>query len=298
MEEKNFGPIRFIPGKRNGRYPSCHSVLIEGDGIIIDPASDRERLGSLRDNPGVKAVWLSHWHEDHIMHLDLFDDLPIWISESDAPPISDMNFFLEEVETDDPDVLQYWKTILVEKFHYRPRKPAGFLKGGDIIRLEDVSVEIIHTPGHTSGHLCFFFVEPKVLFLGDYDLTPFGPWYGDQGSNIDDVISSVNRLRQIPARVWLTSHETGIFEEAPEKLWDAFLEVIQTREEKLLALLHQPKTMEDIVQACIVYGRPREPRAFFELGERAIMKKHLQRLMHKSMVVEEDNRYVLSGAPQ
>jgi glyoxylase-like metal-dependent hydrolase (beta-lactamase superfamily II) len=82
MEEKHFGPVWFIPGENKGKYPFCHSVYIEGECILIDPASDRNRLEKLRATAGVKSVWLSHWHEDHFMHLDLFDDLPLWISRT------------------------------------------------------------------------------------------------------------------------------------------------------------------------------------------------------------------------
>jgi len=44
--------------------------------------------------------------------------------------------------------------------------------------------------------------------------------------------------------------------------------------------------MDEIVGAWIVYGRPREPEAFFEFGERAIMKKHLERLKKNGRVVQ------------
>ena len=61
-----FESIVFVPGKNSGRYPYCHSVYVEADlKVVIDPASDRDQLGKLLSEPGVDAVWLSHWHEDH-----------------------------------------------------------------------------------------------------------------------------------------------------------------------------------------------------------------------------------------
>ena len=127
--------------------------------------------------------------------------------------------------------------------------------------------------------------------MGDYDLTRFGPWYGDVDSSIEETIWSVKRLRDIPAKVWLTAHETGVFEEPPGDLWDQYLGVIDERETKLLKLLEKPQTLEDIVGAWIIYGRPREPKAFFEFGERAHMKKHLERLINQGIVTKDGDRY-------
>ena len=227
------------------------------------------------------------------MHLDLFDYLPLCVSEKDAAPLSDLDVFLDSYGMDNGDERRYWRNILIDQFHFQPRKPTRFLKGGETIQLGDMTVEVINTPGHTPGHLSFFFREPGVLFMGDYDLTRFGPWYGDVYSSIEATILSMERLRRIPAKVWLTSHETGIFEDEPGEIWDQYLSVIAERERKLLDLLEIPRTLEEIVGAWIIYGKPREPKAFFEFGERVHMKKHLEKLMKEEVVVKEEEKYFL-----
>ena len=293
-KETHFGPVLFIPGENRGKYPNCHSIHIEGDKILIDPASDRKRLIQLRKDPGVEAVWLTHWHEDHFMHLDLFDDIPLLISEQDAPPLSDLEIFMDAYGMGDNHAREYWRPILETAFHFKPRRPKHFLRVGDVIHLKSGTVEIIGTPGHTPGHISFFFPGPKVLLLGDYDLTKFGPWYGDLNSSIHETINSLERLREVPAKVWLASHETGIFEEDPGARWDEYLSVIAEREGKLIDLLKTPRTLEQIVAACIVYGRPREPKMFFELGERGHMKKHLEKLMKEDLVKKDGEYYSAS----
>ncbi len=293
--EKLIGPVRFIPGENQGRYPYCNSVYIEGAGILIDPASDRKRLIELRDGPGVNEVWLSHWHEDHFMHLDLFEEVPFAISELETAPLSDPEIFLDWYGIDDPAYRDFWRQALKDTFHFRPRTPGRTFRGGETIELAGVTVEVIHVPGHTPGHLALFFSEPAVLFMADYDLTKFGPWYGDRDSSIGDTIASIERLRRIPARAWITGHEDGLFQTEPGELWDRYLAVIAERENQLLAFLSTPRTISEIVNQWIVYKKPREPRGFFEYGERAIMMKHLERLMKQGAVIEENGGYRAAG---
>jgi hydroxyacylglutathione hydrolase len=290
MEDRSFGPIRFLPGDNRGRYPYCHSLYIEGAGVLIDPASNRERLIRLRAEEEIKMVWLSHWHEDHFMHMDIFDDLPLWISQRDAPPLADLEVLMKWYGLDEEEK-RFWKPLLLEQFHFRPRRPARHLRGGETICLDNLSVDVIATPGHTPGHLAFFFREPSVLFVGDYDLTHFGPWYGDIFSGIDETLASLDLLRGIPARIVLTGHETGIFEDPPANLWRQYGSVIAEREKKLLTLLEKPKTLEEIVNSWIIYGRPREPKAFFAFGERVHMIKHLEHLQKRGIVCLENDRY-------
>lgn len=190
----------------------------------------------------------------------------------------------------------YWRKALTEDFHFQPLRATGGLTPGEIVDLASCSVEILHTPGHTPGSLSFFFREPGVVFTGDYDLSRFGPWYGDRDSSIDDTIASVERLRHLPARVWLTGHEDGCFVEPAPAVFDNYLQIIDEREAKLCDFLRGgARTLAEIVGQHFVYRKAREPRAFFEWGEGALMGKHLERLMRQGTVVLEDGRYRLAG---
>ena len=289
--EQNFGPVRIIPGPNKGRYPYCHSVYIEGAGVLIDPGSDRRRLQEMKERGEIRMIWLTHWHEDHHMHLDLFPEVPLWIGEYDAPALRDLEEMLDWYGMTDGPIRDFFRASLLDQFNFRPRSADRLLKDGELIDLGCVTVEVLLAPGHTPGHLAFYFREPQVLLLGDVDLTPFGPWYGDRDSSIEQTISSVGKLREIPAKVWLTSHEKGVFTENPGELWDAYLGVIQRREQKLLELLKSGPTIEEIVNAWIVYGRKREPEEFFEFGERANIGKHLDRLLKEGSALLTAGRY-------
>jgi glyoxylase-like metal-dependent hydrolase (beta-lactamase superfamily II) len=90
---------------------------------------------------------------------------------------------------------------------------------------------VVHLPGHTAGH-CGFVVEPDgFLFLGDTDLTSFGPYYGDLSSDLGDFVTSIRRLRDLDARWYGTSHHVGVLDDRHAFLsaLDRFASVIDRR---------------------------------------------------------------------
>jgi len=287
---RSFGPVHFVPGGNRGRYPCSNSVYVEGAGVLIDAGADGAIYRELLAGPGVQEVWLSHWHEDHLTHLDLFAGLPLCMMAADAPALAGIESFLDSYGIAGEDFRDYWRKVLPADFHYRPRKVNRCFTPGEVIDLGVCTVEIVHAPGHTPGHTAFWFREPRVMFLADYDLTRFGPWYGDRDSSLTLTWQSLERLRRYPAEVWLTSHEDGILLGDASAAFDAYAAVIAEREAKLLDFLASPRSREEIVAACLVYRKPREPKAFFEWGEGAIMDKHLQHLLAAGRVVRESGR--------
>jgi glyoxylase-like metal-dependent hydrolase (beta-lactamase superfamily II) len=288
------GKVRFISGDNGGKYPFNHSLYLKGDNarVIIDPSCGLQKLTDLKQKDGIDQVWLSHWHEDHIGFLNLFDSCMLRISEQDFPPLTNINIFLDWYGIKEKQMREIWKNIMLNNFNYHPQQEALFLKDKENINLGALTVKIIATPGHTPGHLSFFFPDEEILFLGDYDLTSFGPWYGDVYSSIEQTIKSIHRLKNIPARRWIASHNTGLFEENPGKLWDDYENVIYQREERILKFLNKPKTLEEILAAWLIYGRPREPKEFFEFNERALVGKHIEYLERQGKIAMDKNNYV------
>lgn len=291
-----FGKIRFIGGDNGGKYPFNHSVYLAGKDakVIIDPSCGLQKLTDLKEKDGVDEVWLSHWHEDHMGFLNLFDNRPLRMSQRDFPPLTDIEIFLDWYGIRDEVLRGLWKNIMLTNFNYRPQKEATFFSDDEVINLGDLNVQVIPTPGHTPGHLSFFFPDEEILFLGDYDLTTFGPWYGDVDSSIEQTIKSLRRLKSIPARRWIASHNTGLFESHPGKLWEDYENVIYQRDEKILNFLKEPKTMDEMTSAWLIYGKPHEPKEFFEFNEKALLTKHLEALLGRREIALVGNRYVRS----
>jgi glyoxylase-like metal-dependent hydrolase (beta-lactamase superfamily II) len=288
-----FDRIRFIRGDNGGKYPFNHSVYLAGKDVrvIIDPSCSLQKLTDLKQKDGVDQVWLSHWHEDHMGFLNLFENCTLRIAQRDFPPLTDIEIFLDWYGIKEMQSRESWKIIMLNNFNYHPQKKASFLQDEETIDLGSLKVKVVATPGHTPGHLSFFFPDEEIIFLGDYDLTTFGPWYGDVYSNIEQTITSIHKLKNIPARRWIASHNTGLFEDNPGKLWDDYANVIYLRNEKIMNFLKEPKTLEEILAAWLIYGRPREPKEFFEFNERALVGKHIEYLEHNGKIVLDKNKY-------
>ena len=258
--------IKLLPGKNSGKYPYCHSLLIEDElTALIDPASDPDFLKALAVSKNVDVIILSHYHEDHFWFSYLFPSAQIWAPELDAPALESLERLLDEYQQTG-EGREQWRKILIDHFHYQARKVSCLLKEGDRISLGRTEIQVIHTPGHTPGHSCFYFPEPDLIYLSDLDLTKFGPWYGDRGSEIDALIQSIKRISEYSAEIFVASHEQAIYRGNIKRESEQYLQVIEDRETKLRALLRHPRTIQEIIEARIIYKKPREPKVFMSLA--------------------------------
>jgi len=121
-----------------------------GAGIVIDPGDDYLRIAGVLERRGIKAELIinTHGHIDHIGANDRFG-APIWIHKLDADCLTDSRKNLSEAIG----------------FPYTSPQASRFLNGGERINLGWITLEIIHTPGHTPGGICI--KSDGVIFTGD-----------------------------------------------------------------------------------------------------------------------------------
>jgi hydroxyacylglutathione hydrolase len=186
-----------------------------------------------------------------------------------------------------------FREAVLRDFHYVPRPDALAFREGDVFDLGGgVTVRVIHTPGHTRGHSCLFIEPDGVVYLGDIELSSFGPYYGDAWSDLEDFERSLALVRTIDARWYATFHHIGVLEGRAaflERL-DRFTAVIADRERRLLEYLAEPRTLDEIVAHRFVY-RPQDPVSFADPVERRSMSQHLVRLAAAGRVREEAGRW-------
>jgi hypothetical protein len=59
-----------------------------------------------------------------------------------------------------------------------------------------------------------------VAFIGDIDLTGFGPYYGDATSSLAAFRKSLREVAELDARIWVTSHHRAVITERSKFLAD------------------------------------------------------------------------------
>jgi hydroxyacylglutathione hydrolase len=286
------GTIKFI---RGGKYPFCHSVLIDDrDRVVIDASSDRDKLQQFKGQRIVDYLITSHAHEDHLIFNYLFPESKFCVHPFDAPHFENVESLINSYGDMAQEDRQKWRAFLENDCHYSPRRADLLLNDGMVMDLGEVKMEVIHTPGHTRGHCAFYFINERILFTADLDLTKAGPYYGDRTSDIDETIRSLERLKTFEVETYLTAHGKGILEGDPGHI-NRYLEVIFLREEKLIDLLSKgAKTLDEVVQEGIIYGN-KSPIGPWDLtlSERAMIMKHLSRLIGMNRVEQEGDFYVL-----
>lgn len=286
--------IWLIEGGKGGRYPFSHSLFVrDGGGVLIDCGSDEDDILRLKKEEGLRTVVMTHYHEDHFLHLHMLPDVEVWATDEDAPALESFETLLDRYGLIGTEWEPFFRKLLSEKFSFRPRAIARKVADRERLLFGRTEAIAIVAPGHTPGHLCLLFPASGILFLADYDLTGFGPWYGDKPGSIDALRRSMKMLAEIGAKTNVVSHET------PVRLGDIrpeaadYLSHIDRREEKLREFIRQPRTMREIVDRRIVYGEERKG-PWFDYGEWALMSKHLEGMLASGEAVREADRYAIT----
>lgn len=171
---------------------NCYLVFDDQtkEGVIIDPADNGALiLNQCRELEVMpKAVLLTHGHFDHICAVpDLVRafQLPVYAGKGEEELLRDPSKNLSSA---------YGAGVSL--------KNVEFLDNGDTVSLLGREWQVIATPGHTGGSVCYYLKEDKVLFSGD---TLFCESYGrtdfPTGSERELISSVVDKLFVLPEDV-------------------------------------------------------------------------------------------------
>ena len=239
-----------IFGDNGGRFPHCHTfLLIEGEEItIFDPQCGRDRLERELHSRGkswknIKNIVNTHFHVDHTANNAFIKsknpNVQILIHRDDAKAIESTEEYFRRYGLSGESKIRYGS--IFKDLGYEQTIPDRLFEEGDLI---PGGFKVIHTPGHTPGHCCFY--KSDILIAGDVDLVG-RPWVSNVTSNVNDFYDSINKLLKLDIKAFLPGHGKPLLNKMKilSELQGYQKKSINTGE-KILDLIDENLTYEDI----------------------------------------------------
>jgi glyoxylase-like metal-dependent hydrolase (beta-lactamase superfamily II) len=163
-----------------GTWKVDNNVWLVGDDkevIVVDAAHDADAIAAAVGDRQVLSIVCTHAHDDHV---------------SAAPELSR--------KLGAPVLLHPAEHSLWRLAHPDIAPPDAELADGDILRVADTMLRVVHTPGHSPGSCCLYAPELTTVFSGD---TLFNGGPGATGRSFSDfgtIITSIrDKLLTLPA---------------------------------------------------------------------------------------------------
>ena len=122
---------------------NCYILQSDATAIIIDPGDEPERIVRFLNDIKVKPskIVVTHTHFDHVLGVDSIR------TELNIP-------FL--IHRDDLSMLESMQNRVRQFMGFEvppPPKVDGYLKDGELLKLGDETIRVLHTPGHSPGSI-------------------------------------------------------------------------------------------------------------------------------------------------
>ncbi len=206
-------------------WEETHCYLLNGSerSLLIDTGlgicNIYDEVVRLTDKP-ITAV-ATHIHWDHIGGHEFFPDF--YAHEAELNWLNgEFPLTMEQIKEMVVDRCDLPEGYDVSKYKFFQGNPTRVLKDNDTIDIGGRLVQIVHTPGHSPGHICFWEKERGYLFTGDlvykHTLFAFFPSTDPQA-----YLTSLKRVSALPVKhVFPGHHSLDIQPEILDRMRDAF----------------------------------------------------------------------------
>ncbi len=150
----------------------------------------------------IKHIINTHGHFDHIGGNGYFIEADVAIHDADADIV------------EKGDVKMSYADFFDGKL--KPKEVKTRLREGDVVSAGGMELEVIHTPGHTSGSICLYDRKSGTLFTGD---TVFSDGIGRSdmpGGNDGHLQASLERISKLQVRRLLPGHGETVILDSPK----------------------------------------------------------------------------------
>lgn len=164
--------------------------------------------------------------------------------------------------------------------------PDVVLNDADLIKTDEYTLEVIHTPGHASNHLCFLIKELNCLITGDHIMDGSTVVIGPPDGNMRNYIDSLNKLFKYKIDYFAPGH--GNFMHHPKKTIESIIRHRLSREAKVVRKLEDSGEANLEALTALVYDDVSEdlhPIAKFSL------EAHLIKLLEEGIIKKDKNNF-------
>lgn len=215
---------------------SVHTYLIDsGAGYVLvdcglDTPESRSVLRASLDQLGVdvqdiRDIVVTHIHPDHFGAagtIKTWSGARVWLHRLELPLVAprylDVTRLLDEVRdwlvmhgtpADRVPILTHISMELVE--YVAPVTPDILLEGQEILRVGQLRLQVVWTPGHSPGHVCLYDPDRHLLFTGDQLVPGISANIGQHPQSLpnplDDYLETLCALHGLEVSLVLPSHE-------------------------------------------------------------------------------------------
>ena len=270
--------VRRVAAENPGPFTYTGSstfIIGRNEVAVIDPGPMREAhvdaVMRAVEGERVTQILITHTHSDH-------SGAAMALRERTGAPVFG---FAPHARHDEP-------SIALEEGADTDLQLDHRLADGDVIDAGDWRLEALHTPGHTSNHLCFALPQEKTLFTGDHIMgwatSVVIPPDGDMG----DYMESLEHLANRDDQLYRPTHGAPV--ENPQDFTRAVIAHRQARDEQILKQLSKgARRIPDMVKGVYIGLDPRlRPAAALSVYA------HLIRLV-RTGAVKSEGRQAIDG---
>ena len=247
--------------------PGTNTYLVGNENVtVVDPgpALDTHIEAIVKASDSIKQIIVTHTHPDHSPGVKLLQeaiDVPAYGLITDTTKDQDKTF-----------------------------SPLKLLSDGEVLDEEEYSIEVIHTPGHASNHLCYLLKEEGLIFTGDHIMSGSTVVISPPDGNMKHYIESLEKLKNYDLRTIAPGH--GETMKDPQLVAEWIVNHRLEREEKVSNALKEagegtPDTLVDKVYDDV------DP-SLFPIAKWSL-QAHLLKLADDGIVIMEKDGFIWKG---
>jgi glyoxylase-like metal-dependent hydrolase (beta-lactamase superfamily II) len=187
------------------------AALFDAPDHTVEPLLDE----AAKQQWDLVGLWLTHGHFDHFADHALI--------RKRFPAARILIHALDEPKTRNPDV----QTRMFQlPFVIPPLKADGNVSDNESLRLGSLEVKVLHTPGHSPGHVCYYFPSEQILVGGDLIIGGSVGRTDLPDSRHADLEASIRRVMQLPAATKLLGGHGPVTTLGDERQHNAYVRSI------------------------------------------------------------------------